>query len=103
MTNSLKHLVLLKFNDGTSGADIGRIVSEFLSLKNKIPQIQSIEWGTDVSVEKKNQGFTHCFCLSFSGSKERDEYIPHPAHQEFGAILKPLIEKVFVFDYVVNF
>lgn len=102
MMDGLKHLVFLKFNEGTSQADVAKIVTAFIKLKDKIPQIQSIDWGTDVSVEKKNQGFTHCFCLSFSDSSGRDAYLPHPSHSEFSAMIKPFVEKVFVFDYVVN-
>jgi len=102
MSASLKHLVFLKFNEGTSQTDIAGIVTAFIKLKDEIPQIQSIDWGTDVSVEKKNQGFIHCFCLSFSDSSGRDAYLPHPSHSTFSAMLKPFAEKVFVFDYVVN-
>jgi hypothetical protein len=102
MSTILKHIVLFKFIENTSQKEIDKITSEFLELRKKIPIIQSIEWGTDVSVEGKNFGFTHCFCLSFPDSKSRDEYLPHPAHKEFGKILKPHIEKVFVFDYFVT-
>jgi hypothetical protein len=102
MTKSLKHLVFFKFLDNTSNENIDMIIREFLELKNKIPVIKDIEWGTDVSIEQKNQDFTHCFCLTFSDSKGRDEYLPHPAHKSFGNILKPFLEKVLVFDYIVN-
>mgnify|MGYP006174763385 CR=1 FL=1 len=37
----------------------------FLALKAKIPQIQAVEWGTNVSPEKHDKGFTHCFILVF--------------------------------------
>lgn len=102
MAAVLKHLVLFKFKDEAARRDIERVVDSFLELKNKIPVIQALEWGTNVSPENKHQGFTHCFCLTFPDTRSRDAYLPHPAHREFGEILKPVVEKVMVFDYFAN-
>ncbi len=98
----LKHIVLFKFTDTAPEAEITKVVAAFLELKTKIPVVQAIEWGTDISVENKNQGFTHCFCLTFRDVADRDAYLPHPAHQEFGARLQPIKEKVLVFDYLTE-
>ena len=47
-----------------------------------------------------DQGFTHCFCLTFGSEADRDAYLPHPAHAAFGAqYVRPSVEGVFVFDY----
>ena len=102
MIKCLKHLVLFKFLDNTPGNKIDEIVQEFFELKNKISVIHDIEWGKDVSTEQKNQGYTHCFCLTFLNQEGRDEYLPHPEHKKFGNLLKPYLEKVLVFDYVNN-
>jgi hypothetical protein len=74
-------------------------VDEFLLLKEKIGTIVSIEWGTSESVEGLNDDFTHCFLVSFKNKAGLETYIPHPAHKAFVEILKPKLEKVFVFDY----
>jgi hypothetical protein len=102
MSKSLKHIVLFKFLDNTPEKKIEEIISEFIELKNKIEVISEIEWGKDISTEQKNQGFTHCFCLTFLDQEGRDEYLPHPEHEKFGNLLKPYLEKVLVFDYVNN-
>ena len=95
----LRHVVLFKFKEGTAGADIKKVEDAFRALPSKIKEIKSLEWGTNNSPENLNQGFTHCFFISFSNEKDRAVYLPHPAHKEFGKILGPYLDKVLVLDY----
>ena len=95
----LRHVVLFKFKDGTSSRQIREIEDAFRALPGKIDAICDFEWGTDVSVENRHQGFTHCFLVTFPSEADRAEYIPHPAHQEFGKMLGPYLDKVLVVDY----
>jgi hypothetical protein len=60
---------------------------------------RDLKWGTDVSVEGLQQGFTHCFFVSFRSEADRAKYLPHPAHKEFGQILGPHLDKVLVIGY----
>ena len=99
-TGSLRHVVLLKFKDDAKPEQIQAVVEKFRGLKKSIPEIQDLEWGTNVSPENKNEGFTHCFFLTFADAKGRDAYLPHPAHKEFGGVLRPVLDKVLVVDYV---
>ena len=71
----------------------------FAELKTKIPLIQSLHWGTNVSKEDRNKGFTHCFVLTFAGEKDRDAYLKDPAHKAFGHVLGPVVEDIFVIDF----
>ena len=96
----LRHVVLLKFKDGAAPADVKKVEDGFRALKSKIPGVLALEWGTNVSPEKLEQGFTHCFFVSFADAAARDAYLPHPAHQDFVGILKPQLDKVLVIDYV---
>lgn len=98
----LRHVVLFKFMDSSTPEDIAKIEEAFLKLPKEIPQIQSIEWGTNNSPEGLNQGLTHCFFLTFSSEEDRDAYLPHPAHKAFGAMLDGHLDKVTVVDYWVN-
>lgn len=98
----VRHVVLFKFKDGTTAEEIRKIEDAFRALPKKIPQIAGFEWGTNTSPEKLNQGFTHCFLLSFKTPADRDAYLPHPAHKEFGQTLRPHLDKVLVVDYVVK-
>jgi hypothetical protein len=96
---ALRHVVLFKFKDGTTPAQVEEVVEAFRALKGKISEIQSFEYGTDVSVENRAQGFTHCFFVTFRDEKGRDAYLPHPAHKAFGALVGPRLDKVLVVDY----
>jgi hypothetical protein len=95
----LRHVVLFKFKDSSTPADIEKILAEFSMLPKKIPQIVSFEWGTNNSPEGLADGFTHCFFISFASEKDRDDYLPHNAHKAFVDIVKPHLDKVLVVDY----
>lgn len=95
----LRHVVLFKFKDDATPAEIRKVESTFAALPSKVDAIYDFEWGTDVSVENRQQGFTHCFVVSFLSEADRAKYLPHPAHKEFGQILGPHLDKVLVIDY----
>jgi hypothetical protein len=95
----LRHVVLLKFKPETTAAQITEIEEAFCALPKKIDTITDFEWGTDVAPEKRSEGFTHCFLVTFATEAGRDAYLPHPAHQEFVKLLKPQLDKVLVVDY----
>ena len=88
-----------KFKAAAAPGDIKKVETAFEALKKKIPQIVSLEWGTNVSKEKKDKGFTHCFILSFKSEKDLDTYIAHPDHKAFGKIVGPVLDDVFVIDF----
>ncbi len=97
--DKLLHVVSFKFKASASADDIKKVEASFKALKDKIPQIKSLEWGTNVSPEKLNKGFTHCWVLSFSSDKDRDAYLVHPDHKAFGQSLGPVLDDVFVIDF----
>lgn len=98
----LRHVVLFKFKEGTTEADIKKVQDAFLALPSKIKEIKGFEWGTNNSPENLNQGFTHCFFLTFDSEEGRAVYLPHPAHKAFGEVLGPHLDKVLVIDYWVK-
>ena len=65
----------------------------------EIKQIKKFEWGVNNSPEGLNQGLTHCFLVTFKSEKDREIYLPHPAHKAFVEILQPHLDKVTVIDY----
>ncbi len=95
----LRHIVALKFKPETTPEQIKKIENAFRDLKTKIPQVVSLEWGTDVSTEKRNKGFTHCFVLTFKSDDDLKTYANHADHKAFVSILKPVMDDVFVFDF----
>jgi Stress responsive A/B Barrel Domain len=98
----LRHVVLFKFKDTTTAAQIRQVEDAFRALPTKISEVKTFEWGTNVSPENLAQGFTHCFLLSFSSDKDRDAYLIAPAHKEFGALVRPYVDKVLVVDFWVQ-
>lgn len=95
----LRHVVLFKFKDDATPAQVQEIVDAFRELPKKIDAIHSFEMGTDVSVENLAQGFTHCFFVTFKDEKARETYLPHAAHKAFVDVALPRVDKVLVVDY----
>ena len=95
----LRHAVFFKFKDSSSEADVQGVVDAFRGLPTKIPEIIDFQWGTNNSPEGANDGFTHCFLLTFQDEQGREAYLPHAEHKAFGDVLRPHMEKVFVIDY----
>lgn len=101
-TGVYRHVVLFKFKDTATPDQVKQVEDAFRDLPSKIDAITGYEWGTNVSPEGKNDGFTHCFFLTFKDKAGLDVYLPHPAHKAFGAQLRPILDKVCVVDYVAS-
>lgn len=96
----LRHVVLFKFKDNATPAQIKSLEEAFGGLRTKIKEMKGFEFGTNNSPENLNQGFTHCFVATFASEKDREAYLPHPAHKAFvEEYVKPYIDKVCVIDY----
>jgi hypothetical protein len=90
--DKLRHVVSFKFKSTATPQEIKKVEEAFRGLKAKIPQIASFEWGTNVSKENHDKGFTHCFIVTFKSEQDRDTYIAHPDHQAFAKGLGPIWE-----------
>jgi len=95
----LRHVVVFKFKDSASKDDIRKVEKAFADLPKKIKEIKDFEWGTNNSPEMLDQGYTHCFLVTFASEEDRAAYLPHPAHTKFVSILRPHLESAFVIDY----
>ena len=98
----LRHVVIFKFKESSSQEDVKKVAETFAALYGKVPQVKAFEWGVNNSPEHFNEGFTHCFILSFSSEKDLADYQLDPAHKAFQTVLKPHMDKVFVVDYWVK-
>lgn len=97
-----RHVVLFKFKDSATPEQVQHLENEFIALAKKIDTVEAFEWGTNVSPEGLNDGFTHCFLVSFANKAGLEAYLPHPEHQAFVGQLKPLLDKVCVVDYLAK-
>jgi hypothetical protein len=96
----LRHVVLFKFKENTSAEDIKHLEDEFRTLATvKLSQIKEYEWGTNISTENLNHGYTHCFVLTFASEEDRDAYLVHEDHVAFVNVLKPHLGEATVLDY----
>jgi hypothetical protein len=95
----LRHVVLIRFEEGTSAADIRKVENAFNALASRIDAIYDYEGGTNVSVDQRNQGYTHCFVLTFLSEADRDRYQVHPAHQDLVEMATPHLAEILVIDF----
>ncbi|KAG5237147.1 protein Pop [Salix suchowensis] len=96
----VKHTLLTRFKDEITREQIDKHINDYSNLIDLIPPMKSFSWGTDVSIENLNQGFTHVFETTFQTLEDRSAYVAHPAHVKFGTQLFTTLEKVVVIDYV---
>jgi hypothetical protein len=99
MSATLRHIVLFSFKNDASADQVEAVIAGFAALPGAIPGITAYEWGTNVSPEGLNDGFTHCFTLTFGSAPDRDAYLVHPAHQAFVGTLGAVLERSLVLDY----
>ncbi|MEO0415401.1 MAG: Dabb family protein, partial [Verrucomicrobiota bacterium] len=98
-TSVFRHAVFFKFKAEATADEVAEIEKAFAELPSKIDTITDFEWGTVDNVEPLNDEFTHCFFVSFEDKAGLEVYLPHPDHKAFVALLRPKLDKVFVFDY----
>jgi len=98
----LRHVVCFKFKADATEAQIEALIEAFEGLQKDIPEIKAFEWGLNNSPEGFDKGMTHIFQLTFNSEKDRDTYLPHPAHKAFGDKHGVIIEDLVVVDYLVE-
>lgn len=95
----LRHVVLFKFKDSATPAQVKEVEDAFRKLPSKIKEIKGLEWGINNSPEGLSQGFTHVFFVSFNSEEDRAVYLPHTEHKAFVKVLEPHLDKALVVDY----
>jgi hypothetical protein len=95
----LRHVVMYKFKDDITPAQLKEVIDAFAALPKKVNSIIGFEHGTNVSTEGKSEGFTHAFVVTFKNQADVAAYIAHPAHEAYVKIVRDRREKVIVFDY----
>ncbi len=96
------HVVGFRYKKAVTDAKQKEIADALVALKKSIPQIVSVEHGTNVSKEGFDKGFHQLFIVKFASEKDRDIYLDHPKHKEFAKMLDGIIadKGIFVFDFV---
>ena len=99
MVKLLRHVVLLKFKDDAKSEDVKICHDAFCAVGKNISCIKSFENGTNISKEGLDQGFTHCYLITFETEKDRDTYLQHQEHKSLEHLVDKHLEKVVVVDY----
>lgn len=99
LSKTVKHIVLFKYKADTRLADINKISDAFGELAKKVDGVVGFQGGNDISPESLNQGYRHCYELTFRDVAARDAYLIHPAHQDFVKLAIPFVESPLVVDY----
>ncbi len=102
LEKELKHAVFFRFKKDAAEDAVQKVEAAFAALPEKIDTIKAFEWGTNNSPERHAQGFTHCFMVSFDSEAGRAAYLPHPDHEAFVEILKPVLDAPRVLDFWVQ-
>ena len=101
---SVRHIVVFKYTEDATEAQIKEITDAFRALKDKIPGIIGFEHGVNNSPEGLNLDFTHVYLLTFENEEARDVYLPHPEHAAFGELLRGsgIFDGAYVVDYTIQ-
>jgi hypothetical protein len=68
----LRHVVLFKFKDSATPAQVKEVEDAFRKVPTQIKEVKGFEWGTNNSPEGLAQGFTHAFLVSFESEAARE-------------------------------
>ncbi len=97
----IRHIILIKFKATAKISEINELKDSFESIPSKIEGVHSVEWGLNNSPEGINKDYTHLVLMNFADDAGRDNYLPHPEHDELKKIFIPLLEDLIVFDYAI--
>lgn len=98
-----EHLVSFKFNDNYDCSMEKPLLDALFALKQRIPGIVELTAGINVTEETENiHGYTLGLRVTFASREALRAYGPHPAHQEFVAMLDGILDNVVVVDYPID-
>lgn len=97
----ITHIVLFKFKETTTQAEIAECFRRLAILKTQLPGILFYQYASYRSQEGLNQGFTHGFIMKFASEAERDAYLVDPKHIDVATFIQQYLnfsEGVIAFD-----
>ena len=99
----IHHLVLFRFKQGATPAQISAVFAALDGLRTRIPGLLSFAGGPYSSPEGMQRGYTHAFVMTFRDAAARDAYLPHPEHARVVSMIAGVLEggadAVLEFDY----
>lgn len=97
----IRHIILIKFKSTAKINEINALKASFESMPLKVEGVHSVEWGVNDSPEGKNKDYTHVVLMNFVDDIGRNNYLPHPEHDELKKLFGPILDDLVVFDYTL--
>ena len=94
----LRHFVCFKYKAEVSKEKIARWKRRLLVWRRKSRRSR-VSRRVEQQSGGAEQGFKHCYMITFDSEKARDAYLVHPDHKKFVELVGPVLEDVFVVDY----
>lgn len=82
----IDHIVLVKFEETTTEAQLREVVTRFKALRDHIKGLIDIQAGLNFS--DKNQGYQVILTARFENHAALEAYGPHPEHQKVSAYIR---------------
>lgn len=98
LKKKFRHMAFLKFKDDASPEGIKKVEDGFDALAG-IDLVKGYEGGINNSPESHDDGFTHCYIITFASDAALVDYAPHEIHQALVSVLPPVMEKLRILDY----
>ena len=81
----LRHVVLLKFKEGCSAAQVQAVVDGMNALPGQVPQLLSFHHGKDAGLSGGE--YDYGVVADFASEADYAAYLAHPAHRAVGAAI----------------
>ncbi len=97
----IRHLVLIKYKEGTTADQMARIDTLVWNMEREIKAIKSLEWGKTMGMSGETKEYDYCLNIVFRSELDMTLYEEHPAHQRLKAAVIPLVSKLIRFNYEI--
>ena len=96
----IRHIVLYKFKQDISKAEIAKIFDKLCKLKDLIKGVHDLRWGIYSGSSDKNAGFNYALTVDVVDPSVFLEYSPHPLHMEVRKEMAPMLAgDLLMFDF----
>jgi hypothetical protein len=96
------HTVFCAIKPDVSADDLDAVKLQLAALSTCCEGFLSFDFGPNIDLERKSQGYSHGFLVRFTDRNALEQYAVHPDHQTAGAALIALCEGgadgILVFD-----
>lgn len=97
----IRHIVLLKWNNGVSDEAIELVTEGFRQLKDEISEIVSYSFGPDAGLYRGNADYA--LIAEFETEADLKAYVVHPRHQDFlKNVAGPILESFQSTQYIAE-